>query len=510
MILGDSNRAAGGDRATLDDLFRRAGVRNSDAIALADPPNRGRFTEGAPRRLTYAQADRAISALAARLRKLGLQTDTIVAMQLPNTVESVVTLLAVLRAGMIAVPLPLLWRKQDMVTALKRIGAKVIVTSSRIGSVAHAEIAAQVAAELFPIRFVCGFGPELPDGVVPLDDVFAPGHFDFLHPQARPGNAAAHIAVVTFDEGGDGLCAVARNHMEMIAGGLGPYLECGAAQDKHLLSAIPIAFFAGMAVTLMPWLLGGGTLSLHHGFDAAAFAVQAHEHDGGTVVLPGPALRALTKANSRCRPAHVVALWRAPERHADTRPWRGEAALVDVACFGEIGLVAARRGDDGVPAAIRFGVVGAPQGSPGGVPVIETMRTVAGILAVRGQMVPAHAFPPGAERGPEPFFAAHECGFVDTGYACRHDRDSHTLTLTAPPAGITGIGGYRFRQADIDTLVAKADSAATIIAVPDAMLGQRLAGSAGDRAAIAAELHMRGVNPLIAGAFRPRIIPDAA
>ena len=108
MILrGDKEetdvRPAGPSGATLDELFRRAGVQSADALALIDPPNRQDFTGHVPRHLTYAQADRAISALAAKLCRLGLQTDTVVAIQLPNTVESVITLLAVLRAGMIAV-----------------------------------------------------------------------------------------------------------------------------------------------------------------------------------------------------------------------------------------------------------------------------------------------------------------------------------------------------------------------------------------------------------------------
>ena len=67
---------------TLDDLFRRAGVRNPDGPALADPPDRARFTDGPPRRLSYAEADRAISAIAARLRGLGLAADEVVAIQL--------------------------------------------------------------------------------------------------------------------------------------------------------------------------------------------------------------------------------------------------------------------------------------------------------------------------------------------------------------------------------------------------------------------------------------------
>ena len=93
-ILGDTQRDAAGDGTTLDDLFRRAGVRRPEALALIDPPNRESFTDGAPRSLSYAQADRAIASFAAYLRRLGLATDTVVALQLPNTVEGVIALWA--------------------------------------------------------------------------------------------------------------------------------------------------------------------------------------------------------------------------------------------------------------------------------------------------------------------------------------------------------------------------------------------------------------------------------
>lgn len=95
MILGEVSRATG-IATTLDDLFRRAGVRHPNMPALVDPPNRESFTDGAPRVLSYAQADRAISAVAARLRALGLQTDAVIAIQLPNTVDSIIAFLAAL------------------------------------------------------------------------------------------------------------------------------------------------------------------------------------------------------------------------------------------------------------------------------------------------------------------------------------------------------------------------------------------------------------------------------
>ena len=172
MILGETPRTAA-TAATLDDLFRRAGVRHPDALALADPPNRADFTDGSSARLSFAQADRAISAVAAKLRGLGLQTDSAVAMQLPNTVESIVAFLGVLRAGMIAAPMPLLWRQEEIVSALRQVRRqshhRLLSRSARL---IKSKLPCRAAVELFSIRHVCGFGPDLPDGIVPLDDVF--------------------------------------------------------------------------------------------------------------------------------------------------------------------------------------------------------------------------------------------------------------------------------------------------------------------------------------------------
>jgi non-ribosomal peptide synthetase component E (peptide arylation enzyme) len=78
MILGDAETANNPSRGlslTLDDVFRRHARRRPDALALIDAANRAAFTGGEPQRLTYAQADRMVSALVARLRDMGLPTD---------------------------------------------------------------------------------------------------------------------------------------------------------------------------------------------------------------------------------------------------------------------------------------------------------------------------------------------------------------------------------------------------------------------------------------------------
>jgi hypothetical protein len=506
MILGVANRTAA-TAATLDDLFRRAGVSHPDVLALADPPNRADFTDCTPRRLTYAQADRAISALAAKLRGLGLHTDTVVAMHLPNTVESIIAFLGVLRAGMIAAPIPLLWRQQDIVSALGRVGAKAIITSSRIGSAAHANIAMQAAAALFTVRQVCAFGRDLPDGMVPLDDVFASAQFDMPVASVRPGPAAAHIATITFDLD---LLPVARSHVELVAGGLETFLEAGSAVDEPTLSTIPIGSFAGISLTLVHWLLSGGSLHLHHGFDPDAFAAQCRQAGAAAIMLPAAAVSAVAETGFLDAQQTVVALWRAPERMFSARAWDNPAALVDVASFGEIGVIAGHRGRNNLPIPLPLGAVDASHRVSGAPIVIETNRNGAGMLALRGRMVPAHDFQMAPDSGHARRLQTDGAGYVDTGFPCRPDHEAHALRLTAPPAGITVTGGYRFRQSEIEEAVAQAAPEATIIAVPDGDLGQRLAGTASDRAALRSGLQARGVNPLISGAFKARGAAEAA
>jgi hypothetical protein len=518
MILGDATSAAappppppqGGSRITIDEIFRRVAQRRPEALALADAPNRKTFTDGAPRRLTFAQADRMVSAIAGRLRRMGLPTDAVVGIQLPNIVENILAVLGVMRAGMIAAPLPLLWRRADAVAALTRVGAKALITCGHVGDFNHCQFAMRVAAEVFSIRYVCGFGPDLPDGVVEFDDLLSAATLDPLPPldRERQSNPAAHLAVITFDAGESGVVPVARSHLELFAGGLGALLESRLVQDANIVSTLAPASFAGICLTLLPWLLSGGTLHLHHPFDPPVLVGQWRgDARCGALILPGPVAFRLAEAGvfSRTGPACVLAPWRAPERLGMSEAWRErDTALVDVSVFGEIGVVAARRGANGRPLPLPFGAIVAPRGSPGGVVVAEVTATPVGTLALRGPMVPHHTFPPGAEHGGMPHLIVGRAGLIDTRYTCRVDPVARTIAVSGPPAGIVGVGGYRFSLRDMQAVVDRVDAGATLATLPDPLVGQRLVGNAVDCFAVQAGLNAAGANPLLIAAFRDR------
>jgi hypothetical protein len=520
VILGEINGQSAptgvGGRATLDDLFRRAAERRPDAIALIDPPDRERVTDGAQRSLTYAQADHVISAIAGRLRRIGVRSDAIVGLQLANTVECVLTFLAVLRAGMIAMPLPLLWRSAEITQALSRAGASALIVSGRVGGHDQLEDALHAAVETFHLRFVCGFGHTVPDGVVALGDLFTAETLDPLPPAPErpyPPGPAAHLAAITWDVGADGAIPVARSHAELATGGLAVLLESRLRQDATILTTLTLSSFAGLSTALLPWLLVGGTLALHHPFDAESFVDQQRSIDLDAVALPGPLVHHLVEAGALTVGAgisSVLAVWPAPDRLARAPAWQDATTdMIDVQVFGEIGLIAARRGVGGRAGVIPFGPITVPRGSKGGVIVGEVRATPHGTVALRGPMVPRFAFPPGVERTKLPQLKAGSTGFVDTGFTCWSDQGGAPLVVTAPPPGMVSVGGYRFLMRELQDAVAQVDIAATLAALPDAMTGHRLAGAAADAAGMRRALAGRGANPLLVNAFRDRRLPAA-
>jgi hypothetical protein len=486
---------------TLDGLFRRLLARQPDALALADPPDKTRVTGQPPQRLTFAQADRAIAALAAHFVEAGLPSNSVIAIQLPNTIEFVLTVLAAHRAGLVVALLPQLWRQAEMTVALNRTGARAVVTMGRIDGVGHADLAMNAAVEAFSIRHVCGFGSDLPEGMACLDDVMA-GTPATTPSATQDGRRAA---IISFDVTADGFRAAPRTHLHLIAGGLAIFLESGVPQGATILSAFAPSSFAGIASSLMIWLLSGGALMLHHPFDADVLEQQINEQSCDVLVAPAPLALRLAEAGLRM-PAvrHVIGLWRAPEQVASSPAWPAEqATLTDVYLFGEAGLLAACRTDDGAPNPILPGPQRAPRDVEDASITGEILLTPKGTLALRGPMIPVAAYAPSVLSSNSPI-AQPPLDHVDTGYTARLDRTTGSLCITAPPPGIMAVGGYRFLAHDLQEWAKRLGQGALLTALPDRLSGHRLAGRAQDNARAREALSELGLNPLMAEAFRDR------
>src|SRR5262249_2867511 len=151
-------------------------------------------------------------------------------------------------------------------------------------------------ADTFSIRYVCGFGSELPDGVIPLDELFT---MDQLDPMPSLKGAPDNLALITWDtdlgRAVQGHVPVARSHAQVIAGGLSIAREADLESGEKILATTSLGSFSGIASTLVSSLLCDGTLHFHQGFDPEIVAQQLAE-DCTCAILPGPLVSPLNDA----------------------------------------------------------------------------------------------------------------------------------------------------------------------------------------------------------------------
>ena len=443
---------------------------------------------------------------------MGLPTDTVVGIQLPNIVESILATLAVLRAGMIVAPLPLLCRRADAVAALARVGAKALITCGRVGAFDHGQFAMRRGGGrvFHPLRVRLRKKSARRRGVV---RGFVHGGRARSGPTAdreRRSNAAAHVAAITFDVGEGGIVPVARSHAELLAGGLAVLLEGRLAQDANILSTIAPSSFAGICLTLVAL-----AALRRHARAASSVRLPAPSRvnratiDAATLILPGPvAFRLAPRAPSPSKARHASS--RRGVRRSGSRPARPGAIRTSTLSTFRSSAKPRWRRRAATPTAGRarclLGPILAPRGSAG-----RSRRRR--IDANRRRHRRAYAdrwcrtirFRPGSNVSGLPYFKIGPRRRVDTRLhlphrfrhrgdrrhrsAVRH-RQRRRLSFSAPrPSGASSAGSTAPQRSP---------------RCRDPIVGQRLIGNAADRDTMQAALNAVGVNPLVVAAFRDR------
>jgi non-ribosomal peptide synthetase component E (peptide arylation enzyme) len=491
MLMPASRRGAGRD--PIDEMVRRHAERRPEAVALIDPADKTRFCDGEPRRMTWADVEAAVAAVASRLRDLGLSTDNTVVLQGPNISELLIAILGCQRAHLIPVLLPSGWRNREAVAAVERVGARAILAATRAGPHRPAEELRHVAAENFSVRFVCGFGAEMPDGVISFNDCMEMRLLEPAAQQPRLGNPAEQVAITTWDCGARGPYPAPRSHNEGLALGHMVRSELDLCADDILLSSLSPSGIAGLATGLLPWVLSGCTLVLNQGLSLESMAAQI---DGDRVthcVLPAVAARAMLQEGLLAA-AHLAQV------AAITRSFGLAEALPEgsreIAAFGELALLPMTR-RDGL-ASIPLGRI--ENAAEEAAPLLETGLTRDGMLAVRGACVPRAAFP-GNDKGIA--YPLESDDWIATGFPARVE--GAALVVTGGRRDVASIGGETLALAAVEALYSDVDAAlgVTARAVADPILGERLVleampahAGALDSLSLARHAEAKGASPL--------------
>ncbi len=462
-----------GNSVTLDALFRRNAATHPDAIAVSE--SGAHRPGGIARALSYAELDNAANHLATQLRSFRLPHDSPVALHLPNGTELAVAVLGVIRAGHAALPLPVLWRKSDLIRALREAETSALITTSHFTLEDLPALAAEAASEVFELSFPCAFGDRVPDGVMALAISTGP---------AGDAEMAAELSssarIITLGIGTSGVAIHARNDAELLAAGLGPLIAGDMRAHDSILAAVALSSLAGIAGALVPWLLSGGTLHLLDDFPAAtSVAPDQRSH----VVAPARALAAVC-ATLRAPIGSAIALHQ--EAGADRHEFSDIAAerIVDLHAFDETAVIAMKRASRAKAAALPIGVVHAGSAAADAPVVVETRLDSDMRLFVRGPMVPATE-------------GAHD-QWVATGFTgIAQDKRSF---IPETPEAFIAIGGLRFSIAELEHRINAAWTGLRVAMIEDPVLGTRLAIWADDPPSAAQALLDSGLPRIIASA----------
>lgn len=152
--------------------------RGYDA-ALRDPPGRRGWSDIQPASVNFLQLEQRIDRLARLLSINKGQPGASVAILAPLGPEAVIAVLASLRAGLSPLMLPLHANELELLKLIEASGAVMALGVSRFGPERPLLTLRNLAMRAFSTRFVGGFGPDVPDGVAPLDTLMGSAE---LHP----------------------------------------------------------------------------------------------------------------------------------------------------------------------------------------------------------------------------------------------------------------------------------------------------------------------------------------
>lgn len=282
--------------------------------ALVDPINRNDLDGQPPARLSWPQVMASARQMAAVLTEQGVGADDVVIVQAPNIHELVLLYLAVARIGAIISPVPVQYSAHELTgifAAVKPracIGAR-LANGDYVPLLDHARD--HGAAVLCLNRPTQGPVTGLRNEDVNLDILNGVNH-----PSADDCFTLCWTSGTTGTPKG-----VPRSHNHWHAQGPAMYHGLSMGMGDRMLSPFPFVNMAAIGGSLMGWILGQGTLILHHPFDLATYLQQVAMEKPTVTLLPPAILNLLLKDPALSKQADLTGLRAVGSGSAPLSPW---------------------------------------------------------------------------------------------------------------------------------------------------------------------------------------------
>ncbi len=484
---------------TVQRLFADRVAEFADELAIVDPPNKADLVDLPPRRVSWREVDDEVDRLAAVLLDNGIGEGDVLAVQLPNTIELAVAYLAAWRVRAIVSPLPVQYRRHELVE-LGNIGEVVaFLTADRIGK---REVAAEVQdmrADIPSLRTILYFGPSRLDDAVPVNEAMAAVDRD-TRERVREYEAAHPVdpndcITVCWTSGTERRPkGVPRAHYEWLIMSHDTVFAPGLTHSSRILNPFPMVNMAGINGMFLPWLRVGCVLVQHHPFDLGVFLGQVRDERITYTVAPPAVLSLLLQREELLAATDLSSLTQigsgsAPLQEWMVRGWHDKHGITVINFFGSnegIALVSDvhQMTDPGQRARFfpRYGggrVWTVPAAATttiklvdpdGGAEVTEPGRP--GELYLKGPSLFAGYLE--ASQAPNPF---DEDGYLRTGDLFVIDGPSDEFLRYVDRAKDLIIrGGMNIAPAELETLIASHPSVAEVAVVgyPDEVLGEKV------------------------------------
>lgn len=476
-------------------LHHWASVR-PEAAALYDPSNRKAAGLGTLRKLDYWSLNKIVSRVSALFVEHGLNPGDTILIQLANTVESPITILAAMRAGLVPCVVPLLWRRRELEPVFQKLPIKAIICQGDHSDHGYGEMMRDLAAEHFSVRFLYGAGRNLADGIMPLNEVFErPAGNELGHSYAQQFEPSANDpGIIQWGINPEGkLSPLWRTHAELIGAGMAHILQTGLNQSDRLHNPFPLSSLTGLVAMFAPWLITGATMIQHEPFEEASFLKDLERNEITYTILPAPIFKKHYESGTLRQAAPdlkaIGCVW--PPQNLSTHKANNSTivdpsiSIYDIINVGDFASLILPRSEQRRANSFPLGQISVPFGSPECAPLLETklkgtvqkaaseLSSLSGNLLIRGPLVPdaAYALWNGAPKHKE---GAE--GWINTGLPVSISEGSFDLVSLEKDSAFIYHGGTVMPASDLDAIYMAFDEFidAAAFTIDDPLVGDRI------------------------------------